>query len=244
MTVSDLEQARFLASWRTFIHAWADKVIAQHGGASQADRDDIRQAAYEAAWTAYLECKQQPEHEDPETLAKMRISRATKNAALTHWYQLRGLPRDDKQRGAGRRARLLRETLAQIAATELRYCEERLEVTTDSLIAYQLLMVGLVHGTLEAEPPDTRVLHQEVKQRLAFAINKLAPEQHELIVSVYFEHQSLREVGERLGRSKSSTSRLHCAALRVLRDEMIAFASSLSPRAADRPTGGTPSPDL
>ncbi len=244
MTVSDLEHEQFLRSWRAFIHMWADKVIAQHGGASRADRDDIRQAAYEAAWTAYVQCKQQPEHEDPQTLARMRISRATKDAALAHWYKLRGLPRDDHQRGAGPKARLLRETLAQIAATELRYCQERLEVTTDSLIAYQLLMVGLVHGNHEVEPPDTRVLHQEVKQRLAFAINKLAPDQHELIVSVYFEHQSLREVGERLGRSSSSTSRLHCAALRVLRDEMIAFASSLSPRTAGRPTDGTPTPDL
>ena len=63
-------------------------------------------------------------------------------------------------------------------------------------------------------PALARALQEHVKQRLAFAINKLAPEQHELIVSVYFEHQSLREVGERLGRSKSSTSRLHCAALR------------------------------
>ncbi|MCA9605783.1 MAG: sigma-70 family RNA polymerase sigma factor [Myxococcales bacterium] len=241
----DLEHERFVRRWSDFIHRWVRRTIQERGG-SPADVDDVRQEAFAAAWAGYLEWKALAPEERTDVKARMIIGRSVRDAAITHWCELRDVPRDDRQRGAGRYARLLRASLAAIGANQPGYAAARLEAHCNRMVDYQLLMVGLVHGQAGLVRPDTRMLRHEVKERLGFAIEKLPSELHALVVGKYFEGRTFREVGRELGiDSTKELHRKHREALGILLDEMAAFASALSARHTGQTLDDEPlGPDL
>lgn len=230
MRPANLEHARFLHDWSEFIHRWVHKVVVEHGG-SRADAEDVRQAAYAEAWNGFLEWKELPGGERTEERARAIIARKVKDATEAQWATLRGVPRDGRQRGAGHRAQVLRASLQQLGQSAHSYARQRLEAQSNALVAYQLLMLGLLHGSSGLVRPDTRMIRQEVKERLSFAIEKLEPELRALIVGFYFHERSFKELGQELGIASSSRLwRMHLKALRLLEEEMLEFASALSAR--------------
>ncbi|MCA9609929.1 MAG: hypothetical protein KC619_30240 [Myxococcales bacterium] len=216
--------------WSSFIDRWVRRTVQQRGG-SPADVDDVRQEAFAAAWAGYLEWSALAPEERTDVKARMIVGRSVRDATITHWCELRGIPRDDRQRGAGRYAKLLHASLAAIGAGTRGYTATRFEAHCHRMVDYQLLMVGLVHGQAGLVRPDTRMLRQEVKERLGFAIEKLPERLRTLILGKYFEGRTFRAVGHELGiESSSELHRLHREALGILLDEMAAFASALSAR--------------
>lgn len=241
--IDDSDQARFLRDWKGFIDGWTAKTVAARGG-SRSEADDLRQAAYAEGYAGYLEWTQLPEDERTERASAAIVSRRVKDAVIEEWSRLRGVPRNAHQRGAGVRATILRESLRQISS-EGQGARTRVETQSRALVAYHLLMEGLVHGQSGLVRPDTKLLRDEVRDRIHFALDRLRPpEARRLIEGFYFEGRSFKEVGEEIGiRSRSKLSRMHLAALRFLKDEMIEFASVLSARNAghtlnDEPTAG------
>ncbi len=245
MKPMDLEHARFVRDWSGFVHKWVRKTVIEHGG-SDADAQDVQQAAYVGAWQGWLAFKALPAPEQTDTKARAIIARKVKDATQVHWAHLRGVPRDERQRGAGKRAKVLRETLERIANAGQGYGHQRVLAHTNALVAYQFLMVGLVHGQSGLVRPDTQMLRQEVKDRVGFAIQRLANPMDKLIYGYYFEHRTFKDIGAELDiHCPSELWRLHVEALHILRDEMLAFASVLSARNTghtldDEPIGGGP----
>lgn len=244
--LGDIAHARFLRDWQGFIDGWTAKSVAARGG-TRSEADDVRQAAYAEGFAAYLDWQRLPESERTERAAAAIVSRRVKDAVAEEWSRLRGIPRGAHQRGAGVRATLLRESLRQLTCREpdRRGGKSRLETQSRTVVAYHLLMEGLVHGHSGLVRPDTQLLRAEVRDRIHFALDRLRPpEARRLIEGFYFENRSFKEVGEELGiRSPSKLSRMHLAALGFLQQEMIEFASVLSARNAghtldDEPTSG------
>ncbi len=230
MTVTDLEQAGFVRRWDARIR----KVVRNAVGPDcpRDTYDDVYQGVYVDAWKAQLGFRALPASERTDERAAAMIGGAINYAAIREWYAALGIPRDDRQRGAGKHAQILRATLAEIGRPRPgRYAEDRLEAHGRHLAAYQLLLVGLVHGSAGLVAPQTRLLRQEVKARLSYAMHKLSPTQQRLIHGFYFEERTFKEVGLELGiTGRSELWRLHRDALRILHREMIEFASALSQR--------------
>lgn len=228
----DLAQQRFLRDWSAFIEGWVNKVVFARGGSRDETRD-LRQAAYLAAWTAYLEWQELPEDEQTELAARMIVSRSVKDATA----------REARQRGSGSRARLLRATLGQLGSPGVGYGRTILEAQSRALVDYHVHTEGLVHGQHGLVRQDTQMLRDEIKERLDFAVERLRPELRELILAIYFEGLSIRAIAQRSGLSRSHLSRLHREAIDLIREEIIEFASVLSARNLghtldDVPTGG------
>lgn len=242
----DLEHARFLRDWKGFIDGWAAKAVISRGG-TRSDADDLRQAAYIEGYVGYLEWVQLPDAERTERAAAAIVARRVKDAVIEEWERLRGPSSRAHRRGAGVRATLLRDSLRELASREPgeRDARARVEVQSRAVVAYHLLMEGLIHGHSGLVRPDTKLIRAEVRDRIHFALDRLRPkEARRLIEGFYFEDRSFKEIGEEIGiRSPSKLSRMHLAALRFLEDEMIEFASVLSARNAghtldDEPTSG------
>lgn len=246
----DLAHARFLHDWRDLIDGWVTKVVIRKGGGTRADADDVRQTAYMEGYAGYLEWQQLPEAERTEVAAEAIVGRHVKDAVVEEWSRLRGVPRNSHDRGAGVRAALLGATLRELTRLDRpTSAASRVEAQTHAIVAYHLLMEGLVHGSHGLVRPDTKLLRAEVVDRIHFAIDRLEnenPDAHRLVVGYYFDGRTFKELGEEMGiRSSSKLHRLHLAGLRVLRDEMIEFASVLSARNAghtlnDEPSGDAP----
>lgn len=63
---------------------------------------------------------------------------------------------------------------------------------------------------------ERRTEFMQIRQHMRDAINTLPEKERMLIMMYYFQNRTLEEVGERLGLSKSWTSRLHTRALSLL----------------------------
>lgn len=64
------------------------------------------------------------------------------------------------------------------------------------------------------------VIHKEATEQLRRAVDRLPMAEKRLISLVYFEGYTLQDAGERLGYSKSWTSRLHARILETLGSEL------------------------
>lgn len=240
----DLEHQRFLRDWQGFIDNWIHKVVVGWGG-SNSDADDARQTAYLAAYEGFLRWRQLPPDKQTRKVAGGLVGRAVKDAVMEEWAKLRGVPRNSHQRGAGVWAEILESHFEELATTGRG--ATRVEVMGHALVAYHFVMEGLLHGSTGLTRADTKLLRDEVRDRIHFAVDRLQPEEARLLIEGrYFEGRSFKEVGAELGiTSASRLTRLHKNALRQLFDEMVEFASALS----TKNTGGSlddddPSGDL
>jgi RNA polymerase sigma factor for flagellar operon FliA len=68
----------------------------------------------------------------------------------------------------------------------------------------------------EKAPLDDKLLDVEMKKHVKSALAKLPEADREIIVMYYFKELSLQEVGNKLGLSKSWTSRRHAQAIERL----------------------------
>lgn len=244
------DHARFLRDWQGFIDRWVTKVVVRRGGGTAADADDVRQSAYMEAYAGYVKWQRLPAAERTGASVEAVVGRHVKDAVVEEWSRLRGVPRNSHARGAGVRAAILGASLCELTRVDRPMsAASRVNVQAHSVVAYHLLMEGLVHGSQGLVRPDTKLLRAEVVDRIHFAIDRLEnehPDAHRLIVGYYFEGRTFKALGEEMGiRSSSKLHRLHLAGLRVLRDEMIEFASVLSARNVghtleDGPTGDAP----
>jgi RNA polymerase sigma factor (sigma-70 family) len=79
----------------------------------------------------------------------------------------------------------------------------------------------------ENDPTDGRSAADEAEQRelvekLKTAVAKLPGEHVDLIRMLYFEHKSMTEVGQLLGKNKSTISRRHTEAIDALKAALAA----------------------
>ncbi len=65
----------------------------------------------------------------------------------------------------------------------------------------------------DSQSPDARVLLEETIARLRSLLQELPLPEQQLIAATYFQGATLKEAGERLGKSKSWASRTHASAL-------------------------------
>jgi RNA polymerase sigma factor for flagellar operon FliA len=77
---------------------------------------------------------------------------------------------------------------------------------------------GEAHPVDDQQPPVDERLHlQRLGRRLRAELVRLPERERRLLLGHYYRGQTLAQVGARLGRSKSWSSRLHARALRRLR---------------------------
>lgn len=68
---------------------------------------------------------------------------------------------------------------------------------------------------------------QKVKEKMREAIESLPDKERKLVKMYYFQNKTLQEVGDKLGLSKSWTSRLHARALEILFKKLTAIGEAL-----------------
>lgn len=235
MTVpTDLAFARFARDWgAAFIEKWARKAT---GRGSHADTEDLRQAANEAAWKAFLAWQAMPDDQRTDTHLKALVGSSVQDALKKERRTLF----DARARGV--RASLLREYVRGVVTTRsgasagAGYAADRLEATSRTLTALHLLVYGLSVHAAGSVPPELALMRDEARERLRFAIDRLDqldPRAAALVEGYYFHGRRLKDIGAELGiGSASALTRLHHAALDVLRKEMEEFASLLAARNA------------
>lgn len=239
-------QERFLRSWTTFIDNWVRRVV-RRGGGSDADIDDVRQGAYEAGWRAYIEWLDLPDDARTEEAARQMVARRVKDATMNEWSRLRGVPRDDKQKGAGYHARLMRaslQSLMQLQREGASFPRKQFKTYTRALALYQTYAAGFMHGDPTQSSPERWAERTELLERIPFALQKLEqhdPRMHALVVGHYRDDRTLRDIGRELGiESRSTLSRMHLAGLDILCREIVGYASLLSARNQEPPEGDEP----
>jgi RNA polymerase sigma factor for flagellar operon FliA len=90
-----------------------------------------------------------------------------------------------------------------------------------------------------ADSPETAVEKVELGQRLAQAIEKLPENERIVLTLYYYEQQTMREIGRRLGVKQARVSQLHSQALRRLRLRLRRDV-----RSYESPTSPAPPPRL
>ncbi|MBI4211445.1 MAG: sigma-70 family RNA polymerase sigma factor, partial [Deltaproteobacteria bacterium] len=63
---------------------------------------------------------------------------------------------------------------------------------------------------------EQRTEFMQVRRHMRDAIGALPEKEKQLVIMYYFQNKTLEEIGERMGLSKSWTSRLHARALALL----------------------------
>jgi len=90
-------------------------------------------------------------------------------------------------------------------------------------------IVGLQVKDDNAVQADETLGHEQARVAVTRAVSKLSEQERQLLDMYYYREMSLQEVGEKLGLSKSWTSRLHARVIeklhRLLRDELGEDAS-------------------
>ncbi|MBI2346570.1 MAG: sigma-70 family RNA polymerase sigma factor [Deltaproteobacteria bacterium] len=94
---------------------------------------------------------------------------------------------------------------------------------TDTVNSLASIYVLSLDGEEDLEVEDTnqaavdqRTEFHQVRAHMREAMSVLPPKEQQLVMMYYFQNRTLEEAGERLGLSKSWTSRLHVRALEAL----------------------------
>ncbi len=93
--------------------------------------------------------------------------------------------------------------------------------TVNSLASIYIISIDANEEPLDLEDKksndiESKAEFQKVKEFMRQAIEELSDKERKLIKMYYFQNRTLEEAGEKLGLSKSWTSRLHSRALEVL----------------------------
>jgi RNA polymerase sigma factor for flagellar operon FliA len=111
----------------------------------------------------------------------------------------------------------LQATLLEIANSSV-YALDELWAISDSS-GDQVSLLDTIPDTHAADPQEA-LATSEIKERLAEAIATL-PEREQLVVALYYyEHLTLREIGEVLGVTESRVSQLHTKAVMRLKVQL------------------------
>ncbi len=93
--------------------------------------------------------------------------------------------------------------------------------TVNSLASIYIISIDATEETMEIEDKkandiENKAEFQKIKEFMRQAIEELPEKERKLIKMYYFQNKTLEEAGEKLGLSKSWTSRLHARALGLL----------------------------
>jgi RNA polymerase sigma factor for flagellar operon FliA len=90
------------------------------------------------------------------------------------------------------------------------------------LSCYLLSLDDLTQEPSEAseKSPERQAQVKHERQRLKDAITRLPEKNRQVIQWYYFEEQSLEEIGQRLGMSKSWICRVHAKSVELLREAL------------------------
>lgn len=131
---------------------------------------------------------------------------------------------------------LLREPTDKELAEHLEMTEKQLnslisEITIVETVSFEELLENTYNnitenaGLISDIDISDRLLQQELLDALADAINKLPPNQKQVISLYYYENLNLREIGEVLNVSQQRVSQIRSKALEVLTEAMKDFGS-------------------
>lgn len=100
------------------------------------------------------------------------------------------------------------------------HTEEELSETVNSLASIYVMSLD-EHEDIDVEDPNQQAVDQrtefhQIRAHMREAMSVLPATERQLIMMYYFQNRTLEEAGERLGLSKSWTSRLHVRALEIL----------------------------
>jgi len=82
-------------------------------------------------------------------------------------------------------------------------------------------------GDKRAEPPDQRVLSEEMRETLEQGIKDLNEQERMVIVLYYYEELMLKEIGAILGVSESRVSQIHTKSIQRLKSRLTTTAAAL-----------------
>jgi RNA polymerase sigma factor FliA len=148
------------------------------------------------------------------------LAREVERAKTTLEHRLGRAPTDaEMARELGTTVRGFRESMLMISHSSVAALDEPWIVSDSSGDQVSLL------DTLEdpgAPDPAKALEVDELKDRIAHAIQGL-PEREQLVISLYYyDNHTLREIGELLGVTESRISQLHTKALQRLKDDLSA----------------------
>lgn len=219
---------RLIETYRTYAHALAAEVLRQF---PTVNKDDVR-------GTAELGLVEAANSFDPsrgvlfKTFAYYRIRGAIYDGLRKMGWFAKDAARLRFESGANDYLKDRAESNPANGTPQDTYQE--LKETTSAVLNTYFLSLGSVTEELPevgVPSPEARYLNEERNEKLRVALSHLPPRNRQVLEEYYFRDQTLEAIGERLGLSKSWTSRLHAKSLELLRGALERAGLSSAARA-------------